>query len=393
MNLRGVAVASDTVVTSSSTSSSGKSSAKTMGNMGKIYELGQLHNVVILHSGNTDLNSVPAYLYVGEWARTLAAPLPTLRDYVDSFIKWTGRDSTMHTAESEMIVISDVISEHFGWMSNRVKKIANVAAPRAEHEKLASYKKRITGLVDAEIEEGFNYLNSLEKIPDFSDVNARQVLERHEYDLGDWIDTYFEGVEISERSRSLLMSSALRTLTRFQSLNSDLLLAFVGFGVDEPFAGSIRVNCRGIYGGLLQASVDERFSVSPVDNSSGISHYAQGDAIFTFLRGYHADLKDRIVSLISEKTRDIEVLEGESSIADAISEEISSFSHERFVSPLLRTIDAMSLQGLEEFAESLVGLQATATYGQEGPATVGGVIEVVTIDRVNGVKWKKHLAR
>lgn len=39
-----------------------------------------------------------------------------------------------------------------------------------------------------------------------------------------------------------------------------------------------------------------------------------------------------------------------------------------------------------------VSLQATSTYGNTGAATVGGLIEVVTIDRVNGVLWRRGLS-
>jgi hypothetical protein len=56
------------------------------------------------------------------------------------------------------------------------------------------------------------------------------------------------------------------------------------------------------------------------------------------------------------------------------------------------TVGAMGLQGLADFAESLVGLQATSTLSKPGIATVGGLIEVVTIDNVNGVVWHKTLA-
>jgi hypothetical protein len=51
----------------------------------------------------------------------------------------------------------------------------------------------------------------------------------------------------------------------------------------------------------------------------------------------------------------------------------------------------MSLDGLAELADSLVDLQATSTFAQDGPATVGGLIEVATIDRIHGVKWVRKL--
>lgn len=58
---------------------------------------------------------------------------------------------------------------------------------------------------------------------------------------------------------------------------------------------------------------------------------------------------------------------------------------------MLKTIEAMSTSSLADLAESLVGLQATSTYSKAGAATVGGLIEVVTIDRIKGVQWKRRL--
>jgi hypothetical protein len=36
-------------------------------------------------------------------------------------------------------------------------------------------------------------------------------------------------------------------------------------------------------------------------------------------------------------------------------------------------------------------MEATSSFGADGPATVGGMIEVATIDRQNGVTWVRKL--
>ena len=53
----------------------------------------------------------------------------------------------------------------------------------------------------------------------------------------------------------------------------------------------------------------------------------------------------------------------------------------------------MSIVNLANFAESLVGIQALSTYSQLGAATVGGLIEVVTIDRSEGVIWHQKIGQ
>jgi hypothetical protein len=59
--------------------------------------------------------------------------------------------------------------------------------------------------------------------------------------------------------------------------------------------------------------------------------------------------------------------------------------------PLMDTVAAMSLIGLADLSESLIGIQAAATYSKSGAATVGGFVEVVTIDRQYGIRWRKRL--
>lgn len=78
-------------------------------------------------------------------------------------------------------------------------------------------------------------------------------------------------------------------------------------------------------------------------------------------------------------------------LAQEIEAEVQAYSQSKFVDPMLSTIEAMGLNSLAELADSLVGLQATSTYSKAGAATVGGLIEVMTIDRINGIQWKRRL--
>jgi hypothetical protein len=81
-------------------------------------------------------------------------------------------------------------------------------------------------------------------------------------------------------------------------------------------------------------------------------------------------------------------------IADETYKEIrENFSQSNFASPLFNSIEGMSIINLANLAESLVGIQALSTYSQLGTATVGGLIEVVTIDRSQGVIWHQKIGQ
>ena len=172
---------------------------------------------------------------------------------------------------------------------------------------------------------------------------------------------------ISDEARKTLKQSAPLTISRSQA-NDDLdaVLAFVGYGEEEAFGASIKLTIRGIYGGSLQATTEAKFGVSSEGSKSAIVHYAQADAIYAFIRGYSYRVVDRIKTLIEEKVEERWGQTTDEAIGQAVaneaSEEIDSFAFENFVQPLLGTVEAMSMQSLGDFAESLVGLQATSTY-------------------------------
>jgi hypothetical protein len=388
MNLRGIALASDTVVSITT-----NSETKTMGNTAKVYELGSNHKVLIMHSGATQLNSVPNSLYISEWAKTIPTPLPTLQDYVDSFVKWAGRDSYIHSSQSEGTIIRWVLQEHYRWVQRNSKSELENLAPLKKESK-EDFQQRRVQAVDEEIQKGLDFLEQLKPIKGLTELQALNLMDLHGFNLDEWFDYYFGDMPSSPVSRLLMKSSAAKALSGWQSLDSDSTLAFVGYGADEPFGGSIKVVIRGIYGNALRVSIDDRFGVAS-DDQTGITHFAQGDAISAFLRGYNWKITNQINSLFENEIREKINMEISQEVIDEVVESVEKklgeYSHSEFVSPLLDTINAMSIQSLGEFAESLVGLQATSTYAQAGPATVGGLIEVATIDRTNGVRWMKSL--
>jgi hypothetical protein len=390
MNLRGVAVASDTVLSRSS-----NVGTKTMGNTGKIYEIGPGHKVLVLHSGNAEINGVPLSLHLGEWARTLTTAKPTLQSYVDSYIAWASREKGIHAPESEVSLIHLALNEHYYWMKRRVTSVIEELELDANLTEKQQHKATAEA-VQKGIQSGLEFLEGQTNFPGFSDVDAAAALTKGKFDLDEKIDFIFEGLPIDEVAKALLKASAPLTLSRSQAYDdTDAVLGFIGYGEDEAFGASIKLTIRGIYGGALQATTEEQFGVSPDASKSAIKHFAQGDAIYAFIRGYNFKIIDRVRSLIRDKVEErwgstTEEPIGQQ-VADEVFDEISSFAFENFAEPLLGTIEAMSMQSLGDFAESLVGLQVTATYSQDGPATVGGIIEVATIDRLNGVVWKQKL--
>ena len=395
-NFNGIAVASDTYV--SLTTSEG---IKTMGNTEKIFELGPKHKVLILHSGNTDINGVSNWLQINEWILTLENPLSTLQDYVDTYLNWSNTSKGLHIPDSEISCLNYCLNDHYYYIKYRIQTAFEILSEQVNQEEnplsKADFEEEFSESIKRIIEDGKLYLESLNNYPSFSDNDAAYALSKSGIDLKDKLDYIFSQYPLQEEDYVSLSMQASLVLARAQNMDSDSILAFAGFGVSEPFGGSIRVRLRGYYAGGLRAQVDEKFSVSPGGNKSTISHFAQGGAIYMFITGFHTQIRNKIMDFVENLVNlRIENDSGENvgaEIVDDLVEKLDEFSQNNFVGPLLSTVEGMSTLGLADFAESLVGLQITSTYSQNSTATVGGFIEVATIDRAHGVVWRKRLSK
>ena len=383
-NHSGVAVASDTVTTAFV-----EGGTKSIGNSHKIWEIGKNHRVLILHSGSVTQNGVTNKLLVNEWAATLQEPLSHLSDYVDSFIQWMADEQEIHTPNSEHKRANYLLNDHYYEVKNRA--IARWNEIPIEEEQYTS-KEEVLNQVAM---EGLEYLGALDFNPGFiSDSEATKALDNDVIELDAKIEYIFSEIGLSDHSRNILKESASLVLARSQDFPGSSTIAFVGFGTSEYFAGNIRLNSKGFYAGKFIYEVGEYSCVSP-ESGSSVTAFAQDEAIWGFVRGFRWPILDRISELIELHVNErIENDEGENvgeEIAVKVRETIYEFYRKRFTDPLLDSIEGLDLSHLANLADSLVGMEATSAFGGDSPATVGGFIEVATIDRQNGIVWVKKL--
>lgn len=384
-NHSGVAVASDTVTTAFV-----EGGTKSIGNSHKIWEIGKSHRVLILHSGSVTQNGVTNKLLVNEWAATLQEPLNKLSDYVDSFIQWMNNEQLIHTPKSEHKRASYLLNDHYYEVKSRA--IARWNEIPVEEEQFTS-KEEVLNQVS---QEGMEYLRGLDFNPGFtSDSEVAEAIDNEVVELDAKLDYIFSGIGLTDFSRNILKESANLVLSRNQEFPGSSTIAFVGFGTSEYFAGNIRLNSKGFYAGKFIYDVGEYFCVSP-ESGSSVTAFAQDEAIWGFVRGFRWPILDRISELIEQHVNErIENDEGENvgeEIANQVRDNIHDFYRKRFTYPLLDSIEGLDLSHLANLADSLVGMEATSAFGGDSPATVGGFIEVATIDRQNGISWVKKLS-
>jgi hypothetical protein len=76
---------------------------------------------------------------------------------------------------------------------------------------------------------------------------------------------------------------------------------------------------------------------------------------------------------------------------DNAMDKIGRHFQERYIWPSKSLIQDLALPGLVKFADSLVHIQSLRSVLEGDEATVGGIVEVVSIDRAYGVVWHRKL--
>lgn len=193
-------------------------------------------------------------------------------------------------------------------------------------------------------------------------------------------------------SRKAIQRSLPRLLCTIQTIDDlDAMFGFVGFGSKEIFTAISRLSVRGYYCSSLQSvcSKDKEYDQS---NPGEVALFAQTDAIRAFAEGYHEDILTQVsLSVIEKFSEYIEDADKVLEITVEIDELIQNYSYENFTGPLLATIGYLNLNDLAKLADSLIGMQSIKSAASPRPATVGGLIEILLIDREHGFRWFRKL--
>ena len=381
-NALGVAVASDTVTTISTARGT-----KTTNNAQKIFALPEPHLLVVIESGAVISNGIHIQLLINEWTRTLTGLLPTVKDYAENFSAWYSTESALIPQESELREVHLQLNEHYHEIKHRVQtETANAAS---DEEIFASFKIHAMAALE--------WLEQLEPFEGITDADDEELLVELNLDLHEKIDWIFEGFPGLDELREPLLKCAPLVLSRRQPSSADSDLGFIGFGEQDFFAKSVVMHCRGRYGKSARVTIEESFGTSASERSGSIATFAQDNAIFGFLRGAQYDVMDSAFSYIwSEITKEVNEhdeakLNELREFMAGIRKHMDKIQFDRFVSPMIETIGSLSLIDVASLARSLVGMQAIRSAASPEPASVGGFIESLVIDRVNGIRWIHRL--
>ena len=383
-NPLGVAVASDTVATLSS-----PAGVKTTSNTEKLWPLTDDHLVTVALSGSPISCGVHVRLLISEWNKSLIRPLPTLQHYAENFWRWLTAEKNLIPTDMDQRVIVGLLEDHFRFVRTQV--VTHARENNSSDEQVAEY------FVQA-AEESFEYLNELNIYEGATDFHDAQILNSVHPQLSEQIDHLFSDFPGLPQAKASLLRSAPLVLSRIQPMPTDSEIAFIGFGSEEHFAQSIRMRYRGRYGNLARVKLEQPFGIQAGEESGSMTTFAQNDAIMGFVRGAQFDVISRIKDFAfkwtvnNSESYEMGINRAEE-LVNSLDEFLNDYQQQNFISPMLDTIGALNLRDAAELAESLVGIQAMRSNASPHPAGVGGFIESLIIDRIDGIRWINRLPR
>ena len=386
VNQSGLAVVSDTM-----TSYSIGGGHRTYPTATKIYELGAQHQVVVLHSGTASIAGVSYELLLGEWALQLTNPPPAVEDYPRMFSEWLS--SFRKIAIDEGTVAYDTLCKNLSSFANSLDD--------AEKAFLTE---------DSLSEEGSNQLSvKYREYADhyfkddapFRDVTEEQALRFVRGLSSDVVEHALEhlGMAVRKNKVDWAASAELGDAIRYFCVQrfrhwcyspNFAVLAFAGFGTEEPMGGVVKLNIDGFYLGRLRARTTKR-NPAASEVGPGIITRAQDEAMLDFIRGMSHMRQQELLEKVSSTARkhfsekvELDVISG---FIDDLDARLDRDLWHDFTQPFRKTLNALSLPSLLQLAESLIRIQALRSATAEDEPTVGGRIESVTLNRRQGIQW------
>jgi hypothetical protein len=395
LNLHGVAVASDSVMTLGA-----GTKQRTISSMEKIFDLGTPHNVVIMINDSAQFMGVPWAPILNEWIATLKTPLVSIEQYWEHLRGWLPEQDAYFTPDQESLFVSEIVQAVYLEVRSELLEYVTDSQVDEEEWETAETGKYVNSIVNKAI-EGFGEQLGYEGVSEASD---KKYLSRFKDVIKAQYDYVFDDVPTTKSAEARLLNEVpTLAMARAQRATPQTEIAFIGYGTSEVYPSIERVRVEGVFNGRTRWWVLK----SPVHMKAGtgtdsmIEGYAQSDAIFTFVKGmdpsYRWMIQNAITEVLDDHRHDLfnELDEDET---EALEEEIhrrvtaamDALEAQAFTAPILATVAAMPPLELARMAESLVGIQALrASSGNELP-TVGGDIDVVVITRHSGVKWIKR---
>jgi hypothetical protein len=379
LNMTGLAIASDTLATLKV-----GSAFKVSHGHSKIFAPSEDHKFVVYHSGSSALNNVPSRLHVDAWFQTLTKPLPTIDAYVENYKKFCESRKAPQTKASEREVLIALAHDTVQICRENIDE--NTGNLKNELDNPESKKLWNEALIK-EAKAALDFYKDLPRFDGFNDANTKEIIDQLKVRVTPSIKFYFpEGVPA--RFTSILAKAFVFRVAAKVESTFDSYLTFSGFGTKEIYPASRRISIRGVIGGKLQSDLDHEVTIESEGKGLGIVYGAQFDAMYGVIQGYRKVVEHHVHKAIVSHSPDMPEFK---TLADDVVKDMQVVTANDYVNPAFRRMANFSLGELAETTRDLLKLQILSAKLSGSSETVGGEIEYLTIDKVNGIRWQNRI--
>lgn len=376
LNMSGLAIASDTLATLTSAGA-----FKTSQGNSKIWTPSGNHKFAVFHSGSSHINSMPHQLHIDAWFSTLTTPLATLKDYVESYKRFSSSKNSPHSRDSEPELVKSLLREFIQSSKKTINQKSDLDPETPEGE------VQWLGLVHDEAKFVNDAYKELKALPNTTPTWANETITKFKINLRKEIKEYFyEG--IAPKSVTLFSNAFKKFLQTGEPSPITSTLTFVGFGAKEVFPSSLRYDVRGIINGMFQLEQTQQYTIDGLNRSLAIVYGAQCDAMWAMVQGYRSPVERHLRNIL-----DVELGEHENkqAITDQVVQGLQNITGQEYVNPAFRRLTNHSLSELAQTTKDMVNLQILSAKLSGSSETVGGDVEVLTIDKINGIRWQNRI--
>jgi hypothetical protein len=330
-------------------------------------------------------------MLVTEWARTLEGPLSHVSHYVENFVEWAAH-SGRHVGLDDGSSVVSILHSQFRRLAqshgDELRHLVGGSGHRRREEENDHFVALVTAYEKEECTE--------DPFPNMSEDDIRSWLNDLSEPLAQILS---EGLgldhvlNLTSRENEALSHFAVECLRRFMDSRDVAGINFIGFGTEDFLGQVCGLMVTGFYGGQLRYQRSDVGSASPGDYPYAIS-LAQDRAIAPFLHGWGGDIRAHVAE--SVKAAALEKLsldeEGAKDIATATLDKLAERMEEYYSTPMFRTLDALGTSALARYADLLIRMEALRSATLPGEATVGGIVESLSVNRPHGVRWHHRIS-
>lgn len=363
----------------------------------KLFSLSKTEPIGIMVYNNSNWLGVPFEIIIKSYTKHLEdKSLKSLKDYQVDFINFLKTFQKKYVNESK---IKDSLENIFHHILDEFKEFI-------EKKKLVVKNKNFSELLIDELkmfndklEAGDSFLESLKNI------TFDLFKEKYQEDLNTIIKGFCNQNDVEYNDdilKIIFLSVYLKLKNKFKTEDDYTGVVIAGYGSNEIYPTICNLRIGLVIADEIKYEIKRIREIND-ENTSIIYPFAQRDVIDTLIQGYSNNIKqifsksitsefDKIKKQLLEKydtLNEHQLNEIFKNSETAINKNITNYSKNYYISPLIKSVGFLRKEDLIELSEAFINITSMNKKTNNSLQSVGGPIDIAYITKHEGFVWVK----